>query len=110
MNARNNGGCYAAACRPDGADRAESHEIFLKGPGAVTGVTCGTPAAVGHAGSLNRIVFSDLDDGAAGGSGAPAFRPPDSRPDNVGLYGMLAVGDVKPPYAYCRRGIKRRWG
>ena len=107
MNTGNNGRRRTAAGRAGNAERAESRGIFLKRPGAVTGVTCGTLAAVGHVGSLNRITFSDLDDGAVGCSGAPAFGPPDSRPGSAGLCGMLAVGDAKPPCAYCRRGI--RW-
>lgn len=102
MNTRNNGGSYAVAGRADNADRAERHRTFLKMSRAVTGVTCDALAAVGHVGSLNGIMFSDLDDGAVGDSETPALRQPNSRPDNIGLYGMLAVGDIKPPYAHCR--------
>ena len=97
---KSNGGHYTITSRVDNADQDDQAGIFLKKSGAVTGVTYGTLVAVGFQGNLNKIKFSDMGDTAVGDSGSPVFRQPNSRSDNVELYGMLTIRDYLNPYGY----------
>ena len=91
---KSNGGYYDITGSVPNAKQEPG--AFLKKSGAVTGVMHGTLAAVGFEGNLNRIVFPDLDDRAQGDSGSPVFRQPNTRSNDVDLYGMMtSIGTLR---------------